>query len=73
MCVRLVDALTKWVVAPWDVSVDLPYTIAGVEDQRVIVDLHFQLQVPDGDPVMRLDPVIGFILHVQGVGEAIAP
>lgn len=70
---RSVDALTKWVVAQWDASVGISYTIAGVKERRVVVDLHFQLQVPDGDPIMRTDLVIRSFFHQQGVAEAIAP
>lgn len=68
-----VDALAKWVEAPCDAPVDIPCIIAGTEDRTGIVDLHFRLQVPYGDPVMRTDPVIRSILHQRGVAEAIAP
>ena len=37
------DALAKWLEAPWNVSIKIPYVIASVEDWMVIFDLCFLL------------------------------
>ena len=49
--------------APRDAFVDIPYVIASDEDQTVIVDLDFLLQVLGGNLVLRMHLVIGSILH----------
>ena len=42
-------------------------------ERTVIFDLRFRMEVPDDDPVLLLDDVIGWRLRWDGVEDAIAP
>ena len=67
-----VDALKQWAEEPWATTVDVP-VIGGCTERTVIFDLRFQMIVPDGDPVLLWDDIIGRRLRWEGVEEAIAP
>ena len=71
--VRLfVDALTRWVEAPGDTTIDMPFIIAGGTERTVIFGLRFCMEVPDDAPVVLHDDVIGRRLRWDGVEDAIA-
>ena len=67
-----VDALKQWAEEPWATTVDVPFVIGGCTERTVIFDLRFRMTVPDGDPVLLRDDVIGRRLRWEGVEEAIA-
>ena len=50
-----------------------PFVIAGCTNRTVIFDLQFRVEVPQGDPVLGTDPVIGRILRLEGFKRTIAP
>ena len=68
-----VDVLKQWAEEPWAKTVDVPFVIGGCTERSVIFDLRFRMTVPDGDPVLLRDDVIGRRLRWEGVEEAIAP
>ena len=68
-----VDALKQWAEGPWATTIDVPFVVAGCTERTVIFDLRFRMNVPDGDPVLLRDDVIGRRLRWEGVEEAIAP
>ena len=68
-----VDVLKQWAEEPWATTVDVPFVIGGCTERTVIFDLRFRMTVPDGDPVLLRDDVIGRRLRWEGVEEAIAP
>ena len=68
-----VDVLKQWAEEPWTTTVDVPFVIGGCTERTVIFDLRFRMTVPDGDPVLLRDDVIGRRLRWEGVEEAIAP
>ena len=67
-----VDALTRWVEAPGDTTIDMPFIIAGCTERTVIFDPHFRMEVPNDDPVLLRDDVIGWWLRWDSVEDAIA-
>ena len=72
-CVRsFVDALMQWVEVPGDTTIDIPFIIAGCTERTVLFDLCFRMHVPDDDPVLLCDDVIGWRLRWDGVEDAIA-
>ena len=68
-----IDTLKQWAEEPWATTVDVPFVIRGCTERTVIFDLRFRMTVPDGDPVLLRDDVIGRRLRWEGVEEAIAP
>ena len=68
-----IDVLKQWAEEPWATTVDVPFVIGGCTERTVIFDLRFRMTVPDGDPVLLRDDVIGRRLRWEGVEEAIAP
>ena len=71
--VRLfVNTLTRWVKVPGDTTIDMPFIIAGCTERTVIFDLRFHMEVPDDDPVLLRNDVIGRRLRWDGVEDAIA-
>ena len=54
-----VDALTRWVEAPGDTTINMAFIIARCTECTVIFDLRFRMEVPDDDPVLLRDNVIG--------------
>ena len=67
-----VDALKQWAKEPWATTVDVPFVTGGCTERTVIFDLRFRMTVPDGDPLLLRDDVIGRRLRWEGVEEAIA-
>lgn len=68
-----VDALMEWANAPWAIAIDVPFIISGCIERMVIFDLHFRIEVPDGDLVLLWDDVIGRRLCWNSVERAITP
>ena len=63
LCMRgFVEMPEEWKETPWSTTVDILFIIAGCTDQPVIFDLRFKMTLPDGDPVLEMDPIIGRIL-----------
>ena len=69
-----VEALVEWADASWSTTTDTPFITVGCTDRSVIFKLWFRMDLPDGDPVLITDPVVGRILREGGgVERATAP
>lgn len=62
-----VDTLLEWADVLWATTIDVLFIVLGCMKRSVIFDIRFRMLLPEGDPVLLIDPVVGWMLRCEGV------